>query len=87
MTASTVNELLALVVKAEVDASLIWKDMLEWPEAKDLVLIEIPSGVNIISEIPAAVLATAVDREGAGLFVDFMSTQGRAIFLDHGYGE
>lgn len=87
VTASTVNELLALVAKAEVDASLVWKDMLEWPEAEDLVLIEIPSEVNIINDIPAAVLATTMDREGADLFMDFMSKQGKAIFLDHGYGQ
>jgi ABC-type molybdate transport system substrate-binding protein len=87
ITASTVNELLDLVVQKEVDASLVWTDMLKWPEAGELKKIEIPQDINKIQEITVAVLTTTADRKNADLFGDFVAAEGRKIFAEHGFGE
>lgn len=87
VTASTVNELIKLVIQKEVDAALIWKDMLEWPEAKELKMIEIPSAINRANEIHAAVLTTSTDRKSADLFVDFIANEGKILFKKHGFEE
>ena len=87
ITGSTVNELLNLVLRREVDASLIWNDMLTWPEAIDLLGIEIPEEINKPKEIHVAVLSTAADKKTAALFADFVATEGTSIFRAHGFGE
>ncbi len=87
ITGSTVNALIDLVVQKEVDASLIWADMLTWPEAGVLKMVEIPSDINKTQEIPVAVLTTTTDRKSADLFADFVVTEGRSIFVKHGFGE
>jgi molybdate transport system substrate-binding protein len=87
ITCSTVDELLDLVVQKEVDASLVWMDMLKWPEAGELKMIEIPRDINKIQEIHVAVLSTTADRKNADLFAEFVSTEGRRIFKEHGFGE
>lgn len=87
LTCSTVNELLELVIRKEVDASLVWADMMKWPESGELKMVEIPSAVNQIKEIHAAVLTTTADRKSADMFADFMAVDGRAIFRKHGFGE
>lgn len=87
ITCSTVNELIDLVVQKEVDASLVWTDMLKWPEARELKRIEIPHDINKIQEITVAVLTTTADRKNADLFADFVAEEGRRIFAEHGFGE
>ena len=87
ITGSTVNELLDLVVQKEVDASLVWIDMLIWPEAGVLKLVELPPAINKIQTIPVAVLTTTTDRKSADLFADFMATEGKLIFTKHGFGK
>ena len=87
ITASTVNEMLDLVVQGEVDAALIWADMMKWKTAKDLKIIEIPPAFNQINEIHVSLLRTTTDRESAALFVDFVATEGISIFKKHGFGE
>ena len=87
ITGSTVNELLDLVIQGEVDAAIVWLDMMTWPEAKDLVRVEIPDAVNIVHEIHVATLATTVDRKSAALFADFVAHEGKSIFIRHGFGE
>ena len=87
ITGSTVNELLDLVLRREVDASLIWADMLSWPEAQDLQGIEIPEAINKPKKIHVAVLSTAAEKKTALLFADFVATEGRAFFRTHGFGE
>jgi molybdate transport system substrate-binding protein len=87
ITGSTVNELLDLVLRREVDASLIWKDMLSWPEAQDLQGIEIPETINKPKKIHVAVLSTTAEKKTAILFADFVATEGRAFFRAHGFGD
>lgn len=86
VTGSTVNELLDLVVQGEVDAALVWADMLQWPQAEPLRVVPIPAAINRPKEIRVAVLATTTDREHATLFADFVATRGREIFRRHGFG-
>ena len=87
ITATTVNELLDLVLQEEVDASLIWSEMSLWPEAKDLLMIEIPPDINKVEEIHIAVLATTKSRKNAVLFSDFVAKESQSIFIKHGFGE
>jgi molybdate transport system substrate-binding protein len=87
ITGSTVNELLDLVLRREVDASLIWADMLSWPETQDLQRLEIPAAINKPKKIHVAVLSTAVEKKTALLFADFVATEGKSFFRTHGFGE
>lgn len=87
ITSSTVNELFDLVLQGDVDASLIWTDMLTWPEALDLQRIEIPEEINKPKEIHVAVLSTAAEKKTAVLFADFVATEGKSFFRTHGFGE
>lgn len=89
ITGSTVNELLNLVVDKEVDAALVWADMLEWKKAKDLVLIVIPDNINKYKEIRVSTLSVSTQPKQALLFANFVATatEGRAIFLKHGFSE
>ncbi len=82
---STINELIVLCKKKELDAAIIWKDMLSWPEAKKLKKISIPSDINIAKEIRVAVLSASKDKKLAGLFADFVTSEGKAIFAEHGF--
>jgi molybdate transport system substrate-binding protein len=87
ITGSTVNELLDLVMRREVDASLIWADMLVWPEALNLQRIDIPEEINKPKKIHVAVLSTAAEKKAAIIFADFVATEGRSFFRTHGFGE
>lgn len=82
-----VNELLNLMIKKEVNAAIIWKDMLHWPEAKNLTGIEITADMNEIKEVHVAVLKMSEDKKDAQLFADFVASEGKAIFKKHGFGE
>jgi molybdate transport system substrate-binding protein len=84
---ATVNGLLNLAVKKEVDAAIIWKDMMAWPESKDLVAIEIPHDINQIKEVHVVVLSVSENVNNAQLFAEFMATEGRAIFEKNGFVE
>ncbi len=84
---STVNELLNMVVDEEVDAALVWNDMLKWDAAKELGHIFIPAKMNKIKEIRVTTLFTSSNPKQAKHFADFVATEGRTIFLKHGFGE
>ena len=81
VTGSTVNELLNLVANQEVDAALVWTDMIQWPEAKGLKLITIPDAINTPKEIRVAILATSTNPKQAALFADFVATEGQKVFI------
>ena len=87
MNGSTAKEMLKLLIDGDVDASMIWADMLTWPESKDLKMIKIPPAINKIKKIHVAVLATTVDKKNADLFATFVATEGKDIFTKHGFGE
>ena len=85
ITGSTVNELLNLVAQHEVDAALAWEDMIKWPEAKGMKLIPIPETMNTPKQIKIAVLASSTSPKTAAMFVDFVTTEGKKIFAEHGF--
>lgn len=84
---ATVNELINLVINRETDAAIIWKDMLQWPEAKDLTGVEIPSDINEIMKIQVAVLKTSQDKKNAQLFADFVASEGKTVFIKNGFDQ
>lgn len=86
VTGSTVNELLHLVKDKEVDAALVWSDMLTWESAGDLKEVSIPGNINKIKEIRVAVLSTSTNPKKASQFADFVSSKGQKIFSKHGFG-
>ncbi|OOZ42573.1 extracellular solute-binding protein [Solemya elarraichensis gill symbiont] len=83
---STVNELLSLVVDREVDAALVWTDMITWEEAAELTEIAITETVNKLNEIWIAELSTSKQPQKAEAFARFVATEGKAIFSRHGFG-
>ena len=86
VTASTASELLQLVLDGEVDAALIWKDMLQWPQASGLAEVEIPQTINQPKQISVAVLSTSRNPTLSMRFLRYASSdQGRAIFARHGF--
>lgn len=87
ITGSTVNELMQLVVDGEVDAALIWTDMLHWPEARGLISVAVPEDINKPKEVRVAVLSTSTDLTRASRFANFVASEGRGIFVKHGFGD
>jgi len=87
MTGAHATELINLVLTGEVDVSIIWSNMLQWPEAADLQRIDLPDLFAKSREIHVAVLTTAADSVNASLFADFVAMEGRDIFRKHGFVE
>lgn len=83
--ASTVNELIQLVIDGEVDAALIWRDMLSWDGADNLTELTIPAEYNAIKEIRAGILSTTASPKQAKKFLEFMQADGRRVFAQHGF--
>ena len=84
---SRVDALINLLNKKELDAAVIWENMLQWPEAKNLKGISIPSDINEVKEIQVAVLSCSENKKSAGLFADFVTSEGRVIFAKYGFGQ
>jgi ABC-type molybdate transport system substrate-binding protein len=59
--------------------------MLLWPEAKGIKSIAIAPEFNKIKKIHAGLLRQSKLPKQANLFVDFMATEGAAIFKKHGF--
>jgi molybdate transport system substrate-binding protein len=87
ITGSTVNELLNLVISGEVDAALVWTDMLLWPNSATLRQVDIPVAINKPKEIRVAALTTSQSPQQAAQLASFIADQGRAIFARHGFGK
>lgn len=87
VTGTTVSELLDLVLEGEVDAAMVWADMMLWPEAEELTAIAIPAALHRPEEIYIAVLATTKNRRQAARFADFVARERRSVFVRHGFGE
>ena len=87
VTGSTVNELLDLVFEGEVDAALVWEDMMKWEQAKNLNYIPIPDHLNKTKEIWVSTVTVSTDPARAKRFADFVATDGKKIFLKHGFRE
>lgn len=85
VTGSTVNELFDMVQDFEVDAALVWEDMVQWDKSGDLTLINLPENMNKTKEIWVASLSSSNVPEMAARFSDFVTTEGQAIFIKHGF--
>ncbi len=84
MMSSTVEELLELAGQQEVDAIIIWQDMLKWPESSNLLPVPVPPDCLITKEISAALIKSSSHRE-APLFVEFLKEKGVGVFAGHGF--
>lgn len=82
---STVEKLLSLLINKEVDAVIIWDDLLAWVEAEKLIRINLPSNYNERYQIHAAVLSTAEEQKAALLLMDFLALEGKALFVKNGF--
>lgn len=88
--APTVNQLLIYVVTRQVDAAIVWEDMVTWAQAKGRIeIIEIPPSQNIIKTIPAAVTVFAekhgVYREALEFVKFITSPQGIKVWEKWGF--
>jgi len=88
VTASTVNELLELVASNEVDAALVWKDMLNWEIAGNLTEVSIPEAYYESQRILVSTLSTATNNDLAEQFLEYAtSPEGQLIFEKHGFAQ
>ncbi len=85
--APTVNQLLIYVALKQVDAAIIWGDLVTWAEGKGkLDVVRIADGKNIIKTIPTAVCTTAPHRDMAMQFNAYVSSpEGLAIWQEWGF--
>ncbi len=83
----TVNQLLIYVALKQVDAAIIWGDMVVWAEGKGkLDVVRIPESKNIIQTIPTAVCTKAPHKDIALKFNNYISSpEGLAIWKKWGY--
>ncbi len=85
--APTVNQLLIYVALGQVDAAIIWEDLVTWAEGKGkLEVVRIPVEKNIIMTIPTAVCTQAPHQDLAYKFNDYISSeQGMQVWLKWGF--
>ena len=85
--APTVNQLLIYVALSQVDAAVIWGDLVTWAEGNGKVeVVDIPASQNLIKTIPTGVGATPADSELAHAFNDYIaSAEGMSIWKKHGF--
>lgn len=81
-----VRALLTKIGADELDAGIVY--VTDIVAAGDRVEgIEIPDDENIVAEYPIAALTATRNPDGAAAFVAFvLSSEGRAILADHGFG-
>lgn len=86
VTTTTVNQLLTYIVSGDIDATIIWKDMTVWQEAKNIESVEIPENENSISTIPVGVTQFTDSPDAAHDFEDFItSDEGKKIWEKWGF--
>ena len=74
--APTVNQLLIYVALGQVDAAIIWGDLVTWAEGKGkLEAIPIEAKYNIIKTIPTAVCTKTGNKELAYKFNEYISSE------------
>ncbi len=85
--APTVNQLLIYVALKQVDAAIIWGDLVTWAEGKGkLDVVRIADSKNIIKTIPTAVCTEAPHRDMAMQFNAYVSSpEGLAIWQEWGF--
>lgn len=85
--ASTVNELLELLTSGEVDAAIVWEDMLTWPSAEGLASLAIAEEFNQVKEIWMIDLVFSENPGQSAELFEFIAGPGRRIFHKHGFTE
>ena len=85
--APTVNQLLIYVALKQVDAAIIWEDLVTWAEGKGkLEVVRIPREQNIIMTIPTAVCTKAPNKDLALKFNEYVSSEeGMQIWKKWGF--
>ena len=85
--APTVNQLLIYVALKQVDAAIIWEDLVTWAEGKGkLEVVRIPKEQNIIMTIPTAVCTMAPNKDLALKFNEYVSSdEGMKIWKKWGF--
>ena len=85
--APTVNQLLIYIALSQVDAAIIWEDLVTWAEGKGkLEVVKIPAEMNIIKTIPTAVCTKAPNKDMAMKFNDYISSAaGIQVFQKWGF--
>ncbi len=85
--APTVNQLLIYVALKQVDAAIIWEDLVTWAEGKGkLEVVRIPKEQNIIMTIPTAVCTKAPNKDLALKFNEYVSSEeGMQIWKKWGF--
>lgn len=82
---ATVNELVLYVSIGKADVSVVWKSLLVGVEDK-VDAIEIPEEQNLIKIIPIGILTFSENKDKAGEFMDFVtSDEGRTVLRNFGY--
>jgi molybdate transport system substrate-binding protein len=85
--ASTVNELIELVASNQVDAALIWRDMLYWPQGRELGQVVLPPQFKLAKQVPVTLLSTSAAPAAAEDFYAFIQAKGEEIFSRHGFAQ
>ena len=74
--APTVNQLLIYVALKQVDAAIIWGDLVTWAEGKGkLEVIAIEPHYNMIKTIPTAVCTKTGNRDLAFKFNNYIASE------------
>ena len=83
----TVNQLIIYVALKQVDAAIIWGDLVTWAEGKGkLDVIPIEKQYNIIKTIPTAVCTNSANKDLAYKFNDYIaSDEGMCIWKKWGF--
>ena len=82
---ATVNALIVYASRGDVDAAITWRESVLFA-LDETDVVEIPENENIIKTIPIGVLTFSENKEYAGNFVDFVtSDEGKAIYEKYGF--
>ncbi len=83
----TVNQLLIYIVMKQVDAAIIWEDLVSWPGNRDKIqVIPIPEKQNLIKTIPTSVTVHGMKNPLAGRFNDCVtSPESLVIWKEWGF--
>jgi len=83
----TVNQLVVYLVMGQIDAAIVWEDMIRLPEASGkLRAVPIPPEKNIVSAIAAARGTRSENPKHAAGFMRFLTSPGaREIWLKWGF--
>jgi molybdate transport system substrate-binding protein len=84
---ATVNQLIIYLVTGQVDAAILWEDLVRLPEAGGkLRAVAIPPEENVVSMISAARGADSAQPERADEFIRFLvSPRAREIWREWGF--